>query len=127
MVDRVILGKRGGKHGLWISKPGFDVNTASLDQLLFTTESGFDSLQFVQVGDVVSTVGNPGRVSIPDLGYKPFVWIVPEVTYSMGMSETKLITWATYVSNTEIDVHVDINNLNYTGVCRYAVMRLKVA
>jgi hypothetical protein len=35
MTRRIILGRRGGSHGLWVSKPGINVETASADDLAF--------------------------------------------------------------------------------------------
>lgn len=37
MANRVLLGKKGTEYGLWISKPGIDVTTAGVDDLLFSS------------------------------------------------------------------------------------------
>lgn len=39
MVDRVLRGSRGGDIGFWISKPGYDVKTASIMQMAFTSDA----------------------------------------------------------------------------------------
>lgn len=39
MVERVILGNKGGSYGLWVSKPGVSVLTASDWEMLFVSDS----------------------------------------------------------------------------------------
>jgi len=35
MSKRILLGKKGSSYGLFVSKPGVDVDTANTDQLIF--------------------------------------------------------------------------------------------
>lgn len=37
MANRVLLGKKGTEYGLWISKPGIDVTTADISDLMFSS------------------------------------------------------------------------------------------
>lgn len=77
MTDRVILGYRDNVgYGLWVSRPGFDVNTATDDQMLFnTTEESFKVLQKGSV--VVPNNGNPVYV-YHNLGVIPFAYLTEE-------------------------------------------------
>ena len=73
MTNRVLMGQRApGEYGLWVSKPGVDVMSATVDQCLLSTNRR--AFQIIQHG----TVGNPGvngsvDVAIPSLGYTPLV------------------------------------------------------
>ncbi|EKF17057.1 hypothetical protein NA2_19843 [Nitratireductor pacificus pht-3B] len=94
-------------------------------ELLFTTESGFDSMQVVQTGRVQVTNGAPATVIVPDLGYKPAVVIIPELTFLTNPSNTAIRFWSTYNSTTSINLNIYHNNLNYNGWCLYAVLRVR--
>lgn len=70
MTDRVLLGKRtDNTYGLDISLPGYDVKTATEEQLAFSSKWGSAGVVH-QSG--TSTQG--ATVTFPDLGYKPFVY-----------------------------------------------------
>ncbi|EKF43970.1 hypothetical protein NA8A_04140 [Nitratireductor indicus C115] len=125
MVERVLLGVRGATHGLWISKPGFNAETASDAQLLFTTEPGFESFQLVQTGRVQLLNNAPVNIIVPDLGYRPAVYIIPELTFSLNPSNTSLRFWTEYDSNTSLWLNILHNNLNYNGYSLYAVMKVR--
>lgn len=72
MTRRVILGKRGVAYGLWVSRPGIDVLTASEDDLLLSMDT--ENLQIVASG-IAADPGNTGSrtITIPALGFKPYV------------------------------------------------------
>lgn len=45
MVDRIIAGDLGGgNYGIKISKPGVDVNTAALSDLIFDSQTGYSRI-----------------------------------------------------------------------------------
>ncbi len=130
MVDRVILGKRGTQSGLFISKPGFDVNVASDDQLLFRTTPGFETLQVVQTARVYLTTGNPVTITVPNLGYYPKVIIQSDwganAIVSVG-SNSHIFHWVDYLSLTSIRLNVDKNNISDTNYSLYVVLREDIA
>lgn len=51
-MKRLIIGKRGGAYGLWLSKPGVDVETASRDDMLFSTTDDRPVLNYLARGIV---------------------------------------------------------------------------
>lgn len=73
MTNRVLLGKRGTKYGLWVSKPGVNVLTGTEDQMLLSTER--QSFQIVKSG----LIAFPGAgddapaIAIPNMGFSPLV------------------------------------------------------
>lgn len=130
MVDRVIFGRRGAESGLFISKPGFDVNIANDDQLLFRTTTGFETLQVVQSARVYLTTGNPFDITVPNLGYYPKVIIQSDwganAIVSVG-SNSHIFHWVEYLSLTSIRLHVDKNNISDTNYSLYVVLREDIA
>ena len=52
MTDRVLLGQRGSDWGLWVSKPGQDVKTASGSNLLFDSNVS-DYITVLERGEIV--------------------------------------------------------------------------
>ncbi|MBN8241860.1 hypothetical protein JF546_02405 [Nitratireductor aquimarinus] len=130
MVDRVILGKRGAQRGLFISKPGFDVSSASDDNLLFRTTAGFETLQIVQTARVYLTTGSPVTITVPNLGYYPKVIIQSDwganSIVSVG-SSSHIFHWVDYLSLTSIRLNVDKNNISDTNYSLYVVLREDIA
>lgn len=54
MTDRVLLGQKGSDWGLWVSKPGVDVKSASGADLLFDSNSpGY--LNVIKTGTITQT------------------------------------------------------------------------
>ncbi|WP_274426739.1 hypothetical protein [Chelativorans sp. YIM 93263] len=109
MANRVVFGARGGsQYGVYISKPGFNVLTAGINNLLFHPDQ--DSLQFVVTGSVNITNGNPVTISIPNLGYRPMIFLAPNTTYGNfpGGNATDWSPKITYNSNTSVTI--DVNN-----------------
>ncbi|WP_295808881.1 hypothetical protein [uncultured Nitratireductor sp.] len=126
MVDRVILGRRGGQNGLFISKPGVDVSSASDSQLLFRTTAGFETLQIVKSGRVYLTTGEPVTISVPNLGYRPKV--ILQSDWNIGIltgfgTNSHIFHWVDYLSNTEIRLNVDKNNIFDSNYSLYVVLR----
>lgn len=84
MVDRILLGERGGQYGVWVSKAGVDVKSASEDNLLLST--GLGALQALTAGTVNVGNGEGGGteviVTIPSVPYDPLVLlsVSPSVT-----------------------------------------------
>ena len=72
MTNRVVLGARGSEMGIWVSKPGYNVLTASeADMLLSSNQT---TAQIVQTGRINAS-GNayPYLVTFPNLEYTPIV------------------------------------------------------
>jgi hypothetical protein len=71
MANRVLLGSKGGQQGLYISKPGVDVLTASPDQLLFDTRLG-------HYGSVIAfgTATAGSVINFPTMPYIPMAFVM---------------------------------------------------
>lgn len=68
MTDRIVLGQLpGGRYGLRVSKPGFNVLSTGDNNILFDSDEEY--LQVVESGSRSS----PGTINIPNLGFNPFV------------------------------------------------------
>lgn len=122
MANRVIFGRRGTDFGLYISKPGFDVLSAGINDMLFHPAQ--DSLQFVQTGAISVSNGNPVNIAIPDLGYWPMIFLAPNDTYGNFPDGTST-DWdpqITYNSNTSVTINVGGSS---SAIVVYVVMRLR--
>lgn len=93
MTNRVIVGNKNGVYGIWISKPGYDVLSANIDQMLLSSER----TPFMVIGQgVVAAFGDINQtrdIWIPDLGFRPmFVLGCPafeiDVIYNSNSSIT---------------------------------------
>ncbi|MGJ8529808.1 hypothetical protein [Maritalea sp.] len=74
MVDRVILGLLpNGGHGIQVSRPGVDVNTAGEDQLMLSM--GGQPFQIITSGVLAYSPVEQALV-LPDVGFRPFVILV---------------------------------------------------
>lgn len=84
MANRVLLGKRDNTYGIWISKPGEDVLTATDEKLLFTMNR--QPFMIIGRGTLTPFSGtNQHRyVTIPNLGYKP-IFLVKCVRYDISI------------------------------------------
>lgn len=84
MANRVLLGKKGTEYGLWISKPGKDVTTVGIQDLLFSTSSSdFKYSQILAKGSYQfsTTAGENFSVTVPCVNnVKPYVIWYPIVT-----------------------------------------------
>lgn len=126
MTNRVVLGHRGsGVYGLFISKPGFNVLTATDNNLLFN--SNYGTLQIVQAGQV--TIGsNSGTsdVGTSNLGFSPVCLTALKSTGRPGDSayvELKV----SYPSATIVRIHrVRTNDVPTNGVINYAIVSVPV-
>lgn len=122
MANRVCLGARSGAQGLWISKPGFNVLTAGVDDLLFSTDN--PQLQVVQTGSLACANGSTASLGIPNLGYLPVIMIYPGL--GSGSQGSPWI-WAhnsRLVNSTTVEILVDYSGYDYTGTVYYAVLRV---
>ncbi len=77
MANRVLLGKKGSDYGLWVSKPGKDVTSASGIDLIFDSETSHGNGYLHQVIDITCSSSNPwnGTGAISGLAYIPFIHI----------------------------------------------------
>lgn len=122
MTTRLCLGNRGSDVGLFISKPGIDVMTATAENLLFSTASR--AFQFVQSGMLAVPSSKEVTITTPDLGYKPMIMLFPKVT---GFSANYFqISWVRYDSNTSITLHCETNGISTDGTVTYVVLRIPV-
>ena len=128
MVDRVLLGPKGGAHGLYISKPGHDVVTTGESNLLFSSD--WTSLQIVRTGTLNVPNGGSAAFSIPvDLGFRPAIMLVPEFELFLGPGiniKADIEARVTYNSNTNFSAYVWADGVNYTGKTFYAVFRVNL-
>lgn len=76
MPGRIVLGKRNaGEYGLFVSKPGVEVMSATEAQLLLSTN--VQALQIVATGVISSPgIGSTVTVGFPAQPVTPFLWIV---------------------------------------------------
>lgn len=75
MVQRVLLGsKSSGEIGLYISKPGINVTTATGRNFLFNSDT-FQAMQFLQTGAASVPVNTTVRIAVPNMGYYPMVFL----------------------------------------------------
>lgn len=85
MANRVLLGKKGTEYGLWISKPGKDVTTVGVEDLLFSTSSSdYKYSQILAQGSYTfsSTAGDNFSVTVPCVNnVKPYVIWYSIVTF----------------------------------------------
>lgn len=103
MANRVLLGKKGTEYGLWISKPGKDVTTASVEDLLFSTSSSdYKYTQILAQGTHTfpTTAGSTHTVTVPCVdNVKPYV-----IWYSIQTFGT-----AAYFPGASLNMNVVVN------------------
>ena len=63
MANRVLLGNRAGTYGLWVSKPGIDVLTASTSNLLFSSQTS-KTVRVLASGSLFFPSGGTNSLSI---------------------------------------------------------------
>lgn len=68
MTDRVLIGRRSGQNGIYVSRPGVNVLTADLGGLLMSTDELH--LQIIQRGYFSSGGGNTS-ISWSPVGFRP--------------------------------------------------------
>jgi hypothetical protein len=87
MANRVLLGKKGTEYGLWISKPGIDVTTANVSDLMFSSsDSNFKYGQVLAANSYTfpTTAGSTHSVTVTmPSGKEPYVF-----WYSLFSSST---------------------------------------
>lgn len=124
MANRVCLGSRGGGDaGLFISKPGFNVLTAGVADMLFSSSA--KSWQIVSSGQV--SIVNDGSFTIthPNLGYYPTIVILPHMSGNILVGDLDyMFSWVVHLSNTQARLHFGTGLSGYSGACSYCVMRL---
>lgn len=134
MANRVLLGQRGSEYGLWISKPGKDVTTASVEDLLFSSSnSSYKYTQILAKGVHVfpTTAGSTYNVTVNMVNNKvPYVFFYTsantsiftpasfftayiEVSYSFPTTNQCTVQFYKYGSN-EIDMYYFITNSEIT-------------
>lgn len=133
MTNRIILGNRGGSYGLFISRPGVDVSSAtSPDDLIFS--SSVSTWQIVQTGQVYLPAPSNQRdpvyetISYPDLGYNPTIFVLPHLNITdiggyIGFMPW-LNLWCEYLSATSCRIGIWQNQVGYQNYCTYGVLRL---
>jgi hypothetical protein len=117
MTNRLILGNRSGQYGLWISKPGIDVLTASDRDCLFSSD--VRAFQVVQSGDL-GDIGSGGSVGIAtvDQGFLPFVVIsCMKYRIQVSYSSNAFFTIASFGERT-----TTFGAAILDGSCKYAVV-----
>lgn len=90
MADRVLVGKgtaaRGtSNYGIWVSKPGFNVQTCDSEDLLFDSERAY--MQMMAQGSIANTAGAVSHSAVTRSGQSPLVIWKPQdgnTIYSKG-------------------------------------------
>lgn len=94
MSGRIALGQKSGQYGLWVSRPGVEVLTASDDDMLLSTSR--TGLMIIASGVIYSPGNNTTHdFTIPALGYTPLVIVTG--AYVGGWS---------FPSSTTLRIHV---------------------
>ncbi|MER8983982.1 hypothetical protein [Mesorhizobium sp. M0843] len=118
MANRIIIGERAGDYGIFISRPGVDVLTATGSQLLLDTTRR--PLQLVQTGALILN-GSFTTVAFPNLGFKPVIlWSTDYNTGSLNGSFIPLRLY--FPSATTFNVCGSDNGCNVT----YGITNLPV-
>lgn len=140
MAARTLYGRRqDGSYGLDISFPGYDVLTATDDQLAFSSRWG-GAGSILQIGNV----GRDITVSFPTLSYIPIVVAFPLLPNGAIRNSQFLIYWPSGIngpSYSAMDPMMQVTNSsfrimpvhsNYQGFLttisnnyKYAVLRVK--
>lgn len=108
MARRVLMGQKSGSQGLWVSKPGVDVVTASDDAMLLAINS--TTLQVIASGvNGDPGAGNSFTITCPEVGAQPFIQLSSEYYNDFRI---------TYVSNTQISVAVFMDNIRNSDFSR---------
>lgn len=120
MANRLLLGTKDSNIGLYISKPGQNVLTDAVNNLLYS--STFDPLQFVQTGRLHLSSGASTTITIPSLGFKPLVLYSGErVVYDSHVNVSFLLA-VTYPTSTTVKMECYIG-----GDFSYVVTRIPVS
>lgn len=96
MTNRVVLGKRGGVSGMWVSAPGVDVLTAADAQMLLSTSRA--NVQIVASGVFTGALAPSFvDVAIPNLGFKPIIlfacpWYKVTWTF-LSIASVRTVLW----------------------------------
>jgi len=114
VTNRIIFGNRNGQPGIWVSKPGVNVLTATDDGLLFSSDR--QAVQIVASGVITGAGNNTNHdIAIPNLGFKSLVitgggvvtaYSFPNAT-TLRLSVYTRQPYADYVQ----DVHWALTNL----------------
>jgi len=120
MANRIILGNRSGTYGLFISKPGVNVEVASSGDLLLSTLA--KSIQIVASG-FIPDPGSPSTidVAIPDHGINPFVlFTCQKYLVTIEHLSTGLIRFRT------TGIYSLLSGPALDGVIRYSVTSIEI-
>lgn len=101
MANRVFLGDRGDGLGIWVSRPGVNVLTAGMYDLLL--DSSRQMITFVQSGVVTVYKDTTIQVSVSDLGYRPYLIGFVE-TYYQNANYNDYVYWR-FISNTTVEIY----------------------
>lgn len=108
MANRILLGKKGTEYGLWISKPGVDVTTASVDDLLFSSSnSTYKYGQILAQGSYSfsSTAGQTHSVTVTMPANKePFVY------WYVSSSSTQFTPYSILTGDVDVSYSFSGNN-----------------
>lgn len=74
LLPRVLVGQKGAQVGLWVSKPGFNVQTAADDDMLLSPTA--PNVAFLFKGRVSVTAANQERTVLfgTTLSEAPIIW-----------------------------------------------------
>lgn len=107
MADRIIAGDLGdGTYGIKISKPGYDVNTAALSDLIFDSRAGYSrilqkgTLYFPAGGSLTQSVSLSGTGGAAPIASCYRLWLYLGQQYVAPMP----IGWTATTSSTQLSV-----------------------
>lgn len=109
-----------GSYGMWVSKPGFDVRTASGDQLIFNSSQNiFKILLDATYTLNTSTTSGVIRTIAHNLGFLPVAMVYLELPASIfggSSAASTMLPWSNGGTNNPlIEWYVDNTNLYLTS------------
>lgn len=100
MSKRIRVGDRGGEWGIFVAKPGFDVETCDKADLMFY--SGGRTSQVLAQGSVSFAANTTGAVSIPlsnTNGFTPIIIVYETLSVPTGTAATMNSEYLVYSCN----------------------------
>ena len=97
MANRVLLGKKGSTYGLYISKPGKDVTTASGQDLIFKSDNPEGTSDQGGVGSIITLGGSGALHSIHSITISS--GSTSGTSAISGLAYVPFVSWAEYDGN----------------------------
>lgn len=89
MANRVLFGQRSSDYGFWVSKPGFNVLSTGVGNLLYNFEDEIASVVISGMATVPAAPDYPTdlgivNITVPNQGFYPRVFMTTTEASSLG-------------------------------------------